>query len=71
MRDVREIGDERNRIAALVATGKVRPFSVISVDLERAEMAIGATRIERYNLRADALASGEDTRQDSREALRG
>ena len=47
MRDAREIGDKRNRIAAFVARGEVGPATVVAVDLERSEMAIGAAWIER------------------------
>ena len=63
LRNVREIGDKANRIAALVAGGEIAPSAVESVHLERAEIAIGPARIERDNFRADTLAARQEPRQ--------
>jgi hypothetical protein len=57
LRDAFEVGDERHDVAALVPRREIRPTAVVAVDLERAEPAIGAARIERDDFRADALAS--------------
>jgi hypothetical protein len=67
LRHVGEVGDKRNGIAALVAAREISPAPVVAVDFERSEPAISAARIERDNLRADALASWEDARQHGRE----
>jgi hypothetical protein len=67
LRNVRKKRDKRNRVAALVASREISPAPVVAIDLERSKPAIGAAWIERDNLRADALASGEDARQYGRE----
>ena len=46
-------GDQRDGIAALVAAREVGPDAGSQIDLERAEVAVGATRIEREIFVAD------------------
>ena len=58
MRYVGEIGHKANRIAASIAGREVRPTAGVAVDLERAEMAIGAAGIERDKLGPTRLPAG-------------
>jgi hypothetical protein len=62
LRHVREVGDKRNGIAALVAGREISPAPVVAVDFERSEPAISAARIERHDFRADALSIRQDAR---------
>ena len=67
LRDVGQVGDKAYRIPAFLACGEVSPTTVVSIDLERSEMAIGAARVERDNLFADPLSAGQEARQYRRE----
>jgi len=68
LRNPREVGDQRNGIAAPVAGGEIAPSAVESVHLEGSEPAIVASRVERDDFRADALAARQKPSQHGRES---
>jgi hypothetical protein len=60
VRDVGEIGDKRYRTAPSIAAREVRPPPGHAIDLERSEVTIRTSRIERDVLFADSLAAREE-----------